>query len=84
MMSALARVFIANEGAIKEDTYKIVKEIDVDISLLLSKKKIWIICCSSLYKTSQQLPEWLRNVQENFSFQKNIVILSALRERGSR
>ena len=39
MMSALARVFIANEGAIKEDTYKIVKEIDLDIFLLLSKEK---------------------------------------------
>ena len=39
MMSALARVFISNEGAIKEDTYKMIKEIEVDITLLLSKRK---------------------------------------------
>jgi len=39
MMSALSRVFIATKGAIKEDTYKMIKEIDVDITLLLSKRK---------------------------------------------
>ena len=38
-MSALARVFIVNEGVIKEDTHKMIKEIDVDITLLLSKRK---------------------------------------------